>query len=361
MTEGNGHVIDPAGQASRALRAAVTEHGPQVLSNAVIMDGICRDHLSGLPGESILIGSAAWSDVPALLRQRAASMGIDRAIRSVAATLAEAHALDTAASVWVVSEFARALGYALPTEAPPAAGPGTAVRGQPPFGSRPPPRNALGVAAAVGLIAVYFGIAAVAHLTPFHQAASSVRIITSGQPSHPGLAQGSSADAAPSPSPDPDASAPVNSPAQVLWNLIPGGVRSSGCRIAKTYVGAIAARRCTGVSFGSGPGHAAVTYYLFADNTALYQAYADYLRAVRIQEGSGNCEDFKSYRPPCETAITNAVVHMTGRAVEFTYKGDDDLISTFEQKDVLVYITDPDGPALLKWWLYPANWIVTGI
>src|ERR1039457_4990765 len=101
MTEGNGHVIDPAGEARQALQAAVAEHGPQVLSNPVMMDGICRDRLTGLPGESILI---------------------DNAIESVAATVAAAHGLDTAACVWVVSEFARALGYPLPGGFPPVAG-----------------------------------------------------------------------------------------------------------------------------------------------------------------------------------------------------------------------------------------------
>jgi hypothetical protein len=87
MTEGNGHVIDPAGEARQALQAAVAEHGPQVLSNPVMMDGICRDRLTGLPGESILIDSAARSDVPTLLQQRTASLRIDDAIQSVAATV----------------------------------------------------------------------------------------------------------------------------------------------------------------------------------------------------------------------------------------------------------------------------------
>ena len=96
MTEGNGHVIDPNGDARRALHEAVAEHGPEVLSNAVIMDRVCRDHLSGLPGESILIGSAARSDVPALLRDLIPRLGNYGAIQSVAATLAEEHGLDIA-------------------------------------------------------------------------------------------------------------------------------------------------------------------------------------------------------------------------------------------------------------------------
>ena len=68
MTEGTGHVIDPAGDARRALQEAVTAHGPEALSDATVMDNLCRTQLTALPGECILIVSAARADVPALLR-----------------------------------------------------------------------------------------------------------------------------------------------------------------------------------------------------------------------------------------------------------------------------------------------------
>ena len=110
MTEGDGHVIDPAGDAHRVLQAVVAEHGPQALSNAVIMDGVCQARLSNLPGEAILIASAARSDVPTMLGDLIPRLGNYGAIQSVAASLADAHGLDTAACVWVVREFARALG-----------------------------------------------------------------------------------------------------------------------------------------------------------------------------------------------------------------------------------------------------------
>ena len=109
MTEGHGHIIDPDGDARRALQAVVAEQGPEALSNAVIMDGMCQARLRNLPGEAILIVSAARTDVPALLRDVIPSLGNYGAIQSAAATLAEAHGLDTAACVWVVREFARAL------------------------------------------------------------------------------------------------------------------------------------------------------------------------------------------------------------------------------------------------------------
>ena len=59
MTEGNGHIIDPDGQARRALQAAVAERGPQVLSDPATLDGIGRDRLDSLPGEYIIPADSA--------------------------------------------------------------------------------------------------------------------------------------------------------------------------------------------------------------------------------------------------------------------------------------------------------------
>jgi hypothetical protein len=114
VTEGTGHVIDPAGDARRALQDAVTSHGPEVLSDATVMDHLCRTQLTALPGECILIVSAARADVPALLRDAIPQFGTYGAIQSVASTLAQASDLDGAASLWVVREFARALGLIAP-------------------------------------------------------------------------------------------------------------------------------------------------------------------------------------------------------------------------------------------------------
>jgi hypothetical protein len=133
VTEGTGHVIDPAGDASRALQAAVALHGPGVLGNAVMLDGFCAERLVGLTGEAVLISSAARSNVPALLRQQADSLSLDAAIASVADTVSRAHSLDDTACVWVVTEFARALGYPVPARARPMI-----VMPQPPTGPTQP-------------------------------------------------------------------------------------------------------------------------------------------------------------------------------------------------------------------------------
>jgi hypothetical protein len=134
VTEGTGHVIDPAGDARRALQEAVTTHGPGALSDATVMDNLCRTQLTALPGECILIVSAARADVPALLRDNIPQLGTYGAIQSVATILAGAHDLDNAASLWVVREFARALGLVAPggTQSIPRPvpdGPGTGAPG----------------------------------------------------------------------------------------------------------------------------------------------------------------------------------------------------------------------------------------
>ena len=161
MTEGTEHVIDPDGDARRALLEAVAEHGPEALSDATIMDNLCRNQLAALPGESILIVSAARADVPALLRDKIPELGNYGAIQSVAATLAQASDLDSAASLWVVREFARALGMIAPggtqpiprvvPGGPPAEAAADGAGAQPPGmpgGGVPPPGAGRGAAGA---------------------------------------------------------------------------------------------------------------------------------------------------------------------------------------------------------------------
>ena len=110
MTEGNGRVIDPGGDAHRVLQDAVAEHGPEVLSDTAIMDGFCRQRLSAMPSEATLIGTAARADVPTMLQEQISRLGNYGGIQSVATSLADAHDLDRAESMWVVREYARALG-----------------------------------------------------------------------------------------------------------------------------------------------------------------------------------------------------------------------------------------------------------
>jgi len=178
VTEGTGHVIDPAGDARRALQDAVTSHGPEVLSDATVMDHLCRTQLAALPGESILIVSAARADVPALLRDAIPQFGNYGAIQSVASTLARASDLDGAASLWVVREFARALGLIAPggTQAMPRPAPaGTGA-------------EAPGVAAATGKVGA--GAAATAGMSAGAGGAGAGTAGGTGGPGGPELASG---------------------------------------------------------------------------------------------------------------------------------------------------------------------------
>ena len=240
MTQGPGYVIDPAGIARGALQAAVTDNGPTILSDAAMLDDFCRARLAGLPGEAALISSAARSDVPGLLRQQVDALGLDAAIVSVAATLSGAHSLNETACVWVVTEFARVLGYPVPARTQPmtvTAPPQTATQPLPATGStapaaaptvllatpsaRPGPggiwanRNALGAAVAIMLVAAYLGIAAGVHMSPFAKAASTSPSSPSGGSSSNGTDPPSNNSAPdprssdPDPGPDPQAAPPV--------------------------------------------------------------------------------------------------------------------------------------------------------
>ena len=273
MTEGTGHVIDPDGEARRALFDVVAQHGPGALSDATIMDNLCRNQLAGLPGEAILIVSAARADVPALLRDKIPQLGNYGAIQSVAATLAQASDLDGTASLWVVREFARALGLIAPGGTQPVlrvvpGGPAAEAAGT----GAPPPtrassrsrvltRNTIGVAAAIALVAGYLGVAAVAHLSPFPAqtvAATSSRSPSTGTSTSPATSTSPGTGTNTSPAGSPDAS--PTSDYDVLLSKIPASVQGqNNCQLAGTQYGARAVIQCARLSLAAGT----IVYYLY--------------------------------------------------------------------------------------------------
>ena len=411
MTEGNGHIIDPAGDARRALQAVVAEHGPEALSNAVIMDGICQARLSDLPGEAILIGSAARTDVPTLLRNLIPRLGNYGAIQSVATTLAETHGLDTAACVWVVREFARALGLiasggtqptarvgpsGAPVRAPrlrpgppPArfrrrggasasagaeGGGGTARPGmpggpgippglpgsagglpprRPPSGSRVLSRNTIGIAAAIALVAGYLGVAAVAHLSPFP---AKTVATTSSAPANQGNNTNPSPDGSPDPAPDPDPSPP--SDYQILLSKIPSAVRSAGnCNNDGTQVGAIAVSECSrlqGLAAGT------IFYYLFSDSAGLSNGFSTFLTNEKFKKQS-ECtsnNSFVSFIVECESQFTSTSPNMTGSIAEYANTDNDPIIvSSDNQQQVMVVMLGTNDGDLLAYWKQ-LQWVV---
>ncbi len=385
MTEGNGHVIDPAGVARLALQAAVAEHGPSVLSDPGSMDRIGRESLAGLPGEAILIGSAARTDVPALLREQIPQLGNYGAIQSVAAALAEAHSLEPAACLWVVREFARALGLIAPggTQTAAAGGPGgtgtppgspgggpqapgppstppstpppsgAPLPGAPLPGARRPGRNALGIAAAIALVIVYLGVAAVAHLSPFPAKAATSTSSRGGSQGAPGATPDASPDAAPDPSPP--------SAFQTLLRMIPGNVQGQDdCANAGTRAGATAVAEC-----GKLQGLAATTifYYLFSSQGALNSGFNSFLKSVNFTKGSASCTTaskvFADFVVQCQDGFTSTAPAMTGSIAEYTNSSNDPIIVSSDNQElvmaVMVGINDSD---LLAYWKQ-LQWITT--
>ena len=383
MTEGNEHAIDPAGEARRALHAAVAEYGPEALSNAVIMDRICQDRLSDLPGEAVLIGSAARSDVPAMLRDLIPRLGNYGAIQSVAATLAETHGLDNAASLWVVREFARAMGLiasggtqlteragpggsagqdsgaappprpAEPLGSPTAAvgGAGGRPPGRPSSGARVFNRNTIGIAAAVALVAGYLGVAAVAHLSPFP--AKTVAAASSA-PASQGTGASLSPDVAPDPAPDPSPSSDY----QILLSKIPSVVQGANhCANAGTSFGAMAVSQC-GRLHGLGAG--TIIYYLYPGPAALRAGFDALLKKEKFKRQSEctNGTGFVDFIAECESAFTSTSPAMTGRIAEYANTSNQPIIVTSDnQQHVMVVMVGTNDGALLAYWKQ-RQWVV---
>ena len=366
MTEGNGHVIDQAGEARRALRAAVAEHGPQALSNAVIMDRICQARLSDLPGEAILIGSAARADVPAMLREQIPRLGNYGAIRSVAASLAQAHSLDTAASVWVVREFARALGLiasgsggtqtttaspaAPPAAVPPAAvppGPGGVPPRRKGSGSRVLNRNTVGVAAAIALVAGYLGVAAAAHLSPF-----PAKTVPTTSP--PPASQGPSTSPSPAASPD---STPT-SDYQTLLSKIPASIQGSDkCHNAGTEFGAIAESQCSRLPGGAN----IIVYYLYPSTAALGAGMNSLLKNKAKFKKQRECttnNNFTDFLTDCESQFTSPSPSVMGSIAEYINTNNQPIIvSSDNRQHVMAVLVGTNDGDLLAYWKQ-LTWIV---
>src|SRR5271155_2186563 len=116
MADTGGQEPDPRDQVQAVLQRSVTDFGPAVLSNPTILEGVCEDRLPESPREASLIAAAARFDVASMLTQQVPGVGPDGAVRLTASTLAESRSLDPDACLWVVSEFARAMGHEVSQE-----------------------------------------------------------------------------------------------------------------------------------------------------------------------------------------------------------------------------------------------------
>ena len=395
MTEGTEHVIDPDGDARRALLEAVAEHGPEVLSDATIMDNLCRNQLAALPGESILIVSAARADVPALLRDKIPELGNYGAIQSVAATLAQASDLDNAASLWVVREFARSLGMIAPggtqpiprvvPGAPPAEAAADGAGAQPqamPAAGAPAParvagagdgrgdrspaagqrssrsrllnRNTIGVAAAIALVAGYLGVAAAAHLSPFP---AETVAATSSQPPSTGPSTGASTGPSTSTSPAGSPTASPTSDFDVLLSKIPASVQGhNNCQLIGTQYGATAVIQCSRLNSGAGT----IQYYLYPSPARLTSGVSALLSKAGFhrQQGCTTGSEFTDFLAECQSDFHNQTPFMTGSIAEYTNTSHDPLIVTTDnQQNVMAVLVGTNPGDLLAYWKQ-LNWIV---
>jgi hypothetical protein len=155
--------LDTQGEAHDALGSAVNSYGQRVLNDPHILGNLVTDLLPDLPRERNLLVAGAEAGVAADITQHVEEQHIDpdTAVQLAARTLSERRAIDPAASMWVASEYAQALGYQVrpyaeaggaPQPQVSAAGPPTltALSGQPvsgqqmsgqPMPTTPPPQD----------------------------------------------------------------------------------------------------------------------------------------------------------------------------------------------------------------------------
>ncbi len=268
--------LDAQREAHEALGTAVASYGQRVLSDPHILGNLVTDLLPDLPRERSLLVAGAEAGIAAEMTQHVQQQHIDpdTAVQLAAQALSERRAIDPAASMWVATEYAQALGYqvrpyaqALPPGAPqefPASYPtltvmpGQAAPTQPPSavpmspqvppmpyppGPQPqgpqaqswppqespapswppaqppsgrPPRGGgrrrlIAAAAVAGVVVLYVVVAAVAHLAPFAKS-HPVAVAT---PTHKATHKATD-KATPTPTPTPTLAAGVTPLLQLL-------------------------------------------------------------------------------------------------------------------------------------------------
>ena len=105
--------LDAQGEAHEALGTAVASYGQRVLSDPQILGNLVTDLLPDLPRERSLLVAGAEAGIAAEMMQHIQEQHIDpdTAVQLAARGLSERRAIDPAASMWVASEYAQALGY----------------------------------------------------------------------------------------------------------------------------------------------------------------------------------------------------------------------------------------------------------
>jgi len=117
--------LDTQGEARDALSSLVSDYSKRVLSDPRMLGNLVTDLLPDLPRERSLLVTAAESDVAGDLARHVDEHHLDpdTAVQLVARSLTDRRALDPAASTWVTTEYAQALGYHLRSDGPPPPAP----------------------------------------------------------------------------------------------------------------------------------------------------------------------------------------------------------------------------------------------
>jgi hypothetical protein len=235
---------------------------------------------------------------------------------------------------------------------------GGASAGRASGGSRVPGRNVLGIVAAIALVAVYLGIAAAAHLSPFP--AKTVASNTSqggnqgtvGSPSPVG-----SPDPAPDPDPDPDPT-PLSA-YDTLLNMIPSSVQgdNKNCSNDGTSFGAQAVAECTRLQ---GLAATTIIYYLFSGTGALSSGFSAFLTSSKFPASASSCTNnnqFSDFIVNCRDTYTSTSPATSGSIAEYVNNDHDPIIVSTDNKQLVmaVLIGTNDGDLLAYW--QPLQWI----
>jgi hypothetical protein len=119
----SGDPFDPQGEAREALSTAVSSYGIRVLSDSRILGNLVTDLLPDSPRERSLLVTAAEAGLATELTQHVEQqrLSVETAVALVARGLTERRSIDIAASTWVATEYAQALGYQVRAGIPPSA------------------------------------------------------------------------------------------------------------------------------------------------------------------------------------------------------------------------------------------------
>jgi hypothetical protein len=345
------------------------------LSNATILEGICEDRLPDFPREANLVVAAARADVSAMLSQQAPSVGVESAIRLTANWLANSLSITPEAAVWVVGEFAQALGFVI--AAPQAASPdstGAATMlpasssavgvgsetlaparaeelvARDPFEKAPersapaaPGRRrrtpAIALVAVVLVAGAYLGIATAAKLPPFKGT--------------------------------PDAAALRLAAAQKqLLALIPPLVQNDfQCKVSSAPLAPYSAETlCYATASSTSIPARFVWYFLTPDRATLDSQWSVVLSSTaKTQAGAGDCLNFATFVPGCETTWVVGKSATIGHIVEFnhTFTGNPqspNVECTVYKDNLVVWLggTSAQSDRLVQFWAHASQpWIAT--